>query len=76
MKHPFSIRASRHAGVLSTIAAAALLAGCSPPLFSPDEPRSQYDRMDRVRERQAAPYYYDEFGDRKPNLRQRVLANE
>lgn len=74
---------SRKTATLRKLAAGMLLTGvlcmtggCSEPLFSPDEPRSQYDRMDRVRERRAAQYYFDEYGDRKPNIRQRLMSAE
>lgn len=49
------------------------LGGCADPLLSPDEPRSQYDRTDMARGRRAPTYVYDQYGDRKPNLRGRLL---
>jgi len=48
--------------------------GCSEPLLSPDEVRSQYDRNDAIRDRRAPSYVYDEKGDRKPNIRARLLT--
>lgn len=56
----------------------ALLAciGCQEPLLSPDEPRSQYDRYDAVRDQRAATVYTDEFGYKRPNLRGRLLPKE
>jgi hypothetical protein len=53
-----------------------MLAGCSSPLLSPEEPRSQYDRYDAVRSQHASQYKEDEFGARKPNLRARLLPKE
>jgi hypothetical protein len=51
-------------------------AGCSTPLLSPDQPRSQYDRYDAVRAQHASQYKEDEFGQRKPNLRARLIPKE
>lgn len=59
------------AGVL--LGAGLMLSGCADPLFSPDEPRSQYDRNDALRGQHAPPYLYDQYGYRKPNIRQRLL---
>lgn len=55
---------------------ACVLAGCQTPLLSPDEPRSQYDRYDAVRDQRAASSYTDEFGYKRPNLRGRLLPKE
>ena len=48
-------------------------AGCQDVLFTPEQPRSQYDRFDAVRDRRAQTYVYDEFGNRRPNIRARLL---
>ncbi|MFA6043665.1 MAG: hypothetical protein WC718_01660 [Phycisphaerales bacterium] len=53
---------------------AVILGGCADPLFSPDEPRSQYDRNDALRGQHAPPYVFDQYGARKPNIRQRLLT--
>jgi hypothetical protein len=53
-----------------------VVAGCNDPVMTPDEPRSQYDRFDTVRDQRAPSYVYDEFGNRKPNIRSRLLAGE
>lgn len=70
-------------GVPVRLAAAALLVlyictlpGCYDPIFRVDEARSQYDRFDAVRDQRAAQYFYDEFGNRKPNIRGRLLGRE
>jgi len=52
--------------------ALALLAGCSKPLLSPEDSRTQYDRYDRSRNQYSPQYVEDEFGDRTPNLRGRL----
>lgn len=49
------------------------LSGCAKPLLSPDEPRTQFDRYDAARNQQAEQYQMDEWGRRRPNLRERLL---
>lgn len=56
--------------------AAAGLAGCEDQVFPANEPRSQFDRFDTVRDKRAQQYIEDEFGNRKPNLRGRLLTTE
>jgi hypothetical protein len=51
-------------------------AGCQEQLFSPTEPRSQYDRFDAVRDRRADATIEDEFGNKRPNLRGRLVKSE
>ncbi len=58
------------------VAAVGGLSGCARPLLSPEEPRSQYDRSDRLRGRSAPPYVTNEFGDRRPNVRGRLLGGD
>ncbi|KAA0212705.1 MAG: hypothetical protein DYG94_14065 [Leptolyngbya sp. PLA3] len=52
------------------------MGGCRKPLLATGEERSQFDRYDRVREQDPSPYYMDEFGRRRPNLRGRLLPRE
>lgn len=59
-------------GVVAIIA----LTGCQHNVFPPDQPRSQYDRFDLVRDQRAQSFVEDEFGYRKPNLRGRLLNAE
>lgn len=61
------------AGLVFVLAA---FTGCQEPLFSADEPRSQYDRFDVVRETRAPGYVMDEFGRKRPNVRSRLLIVE
>jgi hypothetical protein len=56
--------------------AAGLLSGCKKPLLSPDDERSQYDRYDAVRNQRAPQFVYDEFGRKRPNLRDRLLPKD
>jgi hypothetical protein len=58
------------------ILASASWTGCTKPLLSPDEPRSQYDRYDAVRNQYASQYTEDEYGRRRPNLRARLTPKE
>lgn len=62
--------------VLSVAATAVLLGGCTDPLLTPNEPRSQYDRYDAIRAQRAPSYLEDEYGRRRPNLRGRLLAKD
>jgi len=55
---------------------AAVFGGCEKPVFTPEEPRSQYDRFDAIRDQRAPSYVYDEFGSRRPNIRQRLLTTD
>jgi len=57
------------AGALLTVLA---LGGCAKPLLSPDEERSPFDRYDGIRAQYAPQYTTDEYGLRKPNLRNRL----
>lgn len=50
--------------------------GCRTALLANGEERSQFDRYDRVREQAPSPYYQDEYGRRRPNLRGRLLPRE
>jgi hypothetical protein len=55
----------------------ALLAlGCQKPLLSPDDERSPYARYDAVRNQSAPQYITDEYGRRRPNLRDRLLPRD
>lgn len=57
------------------VCAAVLLAGlasCEKPIFTPEEPRSQYDRLDMVRNTREPSYLPDEFGNLRPNLAGRL----
>lgn len=54
------------------LAACVLMAGCSKPLFSPEDERSPFDRFDTVRNQFAPQYIEDEFGAKKPNIRARL----
>ncbi len=61
---------------LAVIVGAAALAGCSRPLLSPKDERSQYDRYDRARSQYAQQFKEDEYGRRTPNLRGRLSQKE
>lgn len=67
-----SRRGNRSVVVAALCASALALVGCEKPIFSPDEPRSQYDRLDKVRNQSEPSYLPDEFGNLKPNLTGRL----
>lgn len=69
-------RRTRIATLLLAALSLGSVVGCSAPLLTPDEPRSQYDRNDMIRGRRAPSYVYDRYGDRKPNIRGRLLNTE
>lgn len=60
------------AGLVLSVGLVGFLSGCSKPLLSPTDIRSQYDRYDRARNQYASQYIEDEFGQRQPNLRARL----
>lgn len=60
----------------ATILGCISLTGCKKALFSQDEARSQFDRYDAVRDKRAEPFVFDEFGQRRPNIRSRLLTRE
>lgn len=68
--------ASRVVLVVATLLGCAISGGCKKALFSQDESRSQFDRFDAVRDKRAEPYVFDEFGQRRPNIRARLLSRE
>jgi len=58
---------------LIALGSVVLACGCSKPLLSDKDARSQYARYDTVRNQMPQQYVYDEFGQRRPNLRQRLI---
>ncbi len=57
-------------------AALGMFAGCSKPLLSPEEERTQYARYDAMRNQYVPQYVEDEFGRQKPNLRARLTQKD
>jgi len=63
--------------VLSAVGAMVLcLGGCYKPFLTEDDRRSQYDAYDSVRNQYAKRYTFDEFGNRRPNLKARLLRDD
>lgn len=60
----------------AALGAAAWVGGCSEQLLTENEARSQYDRNDAARDRRAPSSYFDNKGDKRPNIRGRVLVGE
>lgn len=55
---------------------AAAAGGCERALLPPEGDRTPFDRYDAVRNQYAEQYIYDEFGARRPNLRERLMPKE
>lgn len=58
------------------MALAVFACGCSRPLLSPKDQRSQFDRYDKARNQYAPQFVEDEYGRKKPNLRGRLSQKE
>lgn len=50
----------------------AVSAGCEKAIFTRDEPVSQFDRLQKVRNNSEPAYIPDEFGNLRPNLTGRL----
>jgi hypothetical protein len=63
----------RTALVLTLVATApAAMQGCHKPLFPPDQPRTQFETYDRMRNRWIPREEPDVFGNPQPALRARL----
>jgi hypothetical protein len=67
---------TRRAIALGAFLALIGLGGCSNPLFPESEDRSQFAGYDRARDQTVPAYVEDAYGDRRPNLRGRLLTRE
>ena len=56
--------------------AAGLLCGCQKPLFPKDQPRTQFEIYDRMRNDNAQMTEPDEFGNPRPALRARLSQSQ
>lgn len=52
------------------------LTACQQPLFDARDPRSQYDRADAARNTRPEQFVMDEYGNRRPNIRGRLIGNQ
>jgi len=68
--------AARRFALAALVFSGVSLCGCQKPLLSPTDERSPYDRHDAVRNQTADQYVYDEYGRRRPNLKERLLPRE
>jgi hypothetical protein len=50
--------------------------GCQKPLLAETDERTPYDRYDAVRNQAANQYVFDEYGRRRPNLKERLMPRE
>lgn len=80
---PHGVRSARHFTrvrfVLLFAALAAAVGGltaCQQPLFDARDPRSQYDRTDAARNTRPEQFVMDEYGNRRPNIRGRLIGNQ
>ena len=53
---------------------AALVGGCAGPIYKPQDPRSQFERVDALRDRSQPAEIEDEYGRVRPNLSGRLLG--
>lgn len=56
------------------VGALVLACGCQKAIFTPDEPRSQFDRVQAVRDKRVPSHVMDEYGNKRPNVRGRLLS--
>lgn len=54
------------------VACAFMACGCEKAIFTRDEPVSQFDRLQKVRNTSEPAYIPDEFGNLRPNLTGRL----
>ena len=64
------------AGLAAAAAVGAGATGCGEALIDDNQERSQYDRYDALRDQRPPAAVEDEFGNRKPNLRGRLLRRD
>jgi hypothetical protein len=50
--------------------------GCYKPFLTDSDRRTQFDAYDSVRNNYAKRYTFDEFGNRRPNLKARLLRDD
>lgn len=68
--------AKQATAALLVCACGVVISGCRPPVFGPNEDRSQFDRFDQARDTRAQTLIEDEFGRKVPNLRKRLVQTE
>ncbi len=59
---------------LAAIAACGVLGACEGPIYKPRDPRSQFERVDALRDRSQPAEIEDEYGRPRPNLSGRLLG--
>ena len=58
----------------TALAALISVSSCAAPLLAPDEPRSQFDRYDTVRNQHAEQAMFDNNARRRPDLDARLTV--
>lgn len=71
-----SERRTMSIAVIILAVSASTTTGCRRVLFPNKADRTQFDAYDRIREGVAPPHVVDEFGYRRPNLRERLIRPE
>lgn len=61
---------------VGVLAVGVFVGGCQKELFANEDARTPFDSFDRRRSQEAVPYVFDPFGQRRPNLRQRLLPKD
>lgn len=69
-------RAARMMLVIVGVGVTVLLGSCGEQLLTENEFRSQYDRNDAARDRRPPANFFDTKGEKRPNIRGRVLVGE
>lgn len=77
-RHQTTRRATNHTRWWVSLLAplVVVLTGCADPILSDKEPRSQYDRYDAVRDQYAPQWVTNEYGEKRVNLRGRLLPRD
>jgi hypothetical protein len=66
----------RRSTIILMVITAAGLAGCAKPLFPKDQPRTQFETYDRMRNKYAPLTEPDVFGTPQPALRARLAPTQ
>lgn len=71
-----SVGRGRAVGGLLAVVAVLASGGCYKSPFTQETGRSPFDQYDRRQSQHAEPYVWDAYGQRRPNLRERLRPKE